>query len=567
MKNMFAAAMVLALAATSISQTTISDDWNSAPVGNDGRDGWTHNLRFVSDWTRNPQGDIGSNVTRFDDAGNGVLRGFERASGSEDRFVAPSKFTTGVNGGNFGALTSATLSYRVKTVIPTTPPTTANRLGVQVALFSPTGSTTIALTEANGLLPTGFYDNLNQWYTINIDLKNAALFTQAGPSIEDPIPSHDQVLAAVDGMLLDIDMISGTETHYIDDIVLTYDAGSGPVTVSSNFTDPGSITNDGRQGWTRNRADDGFMPSPQGDPATVVAWNTNALRLLEAGQGANDYFVAPSRYVVNGGHFGGLKDASFTFDYYRSWPETVAVNNRNGIVFRIYSGTAYAQFDVPVGNLPIDFFDISNIIHTITTPGFDSGSWTVSPATTPLAAILGNVTAILVDGEVVSGREINTIDNFSFTYSMKARLTGTIQFNNRVDKFPTGALVEYLDANGNVVDTNWAKITGTSFETYLPTTNGIYSARFITGAPFLNKMISGLSVTGSDISGQSVSMLNGDVNGDNEVGPADFTLLSAAFGSMLGDPPFNASADLNGDDEVGPSDFTILSGSFGELGD
>lgn len=57
--------------------------------------------------------------------------------------------------------------------------------------------------------------------------------------------------------------------------------------------------------------------------------------------------------------------------------------------------------------------------------------------------------------------------------------------------------------------------------------------------------------------------LPGDVNGDGEVGPADFTLLSAAFGSSLGDPNYNVDADLNKDDEVGPADFTILSQNFG----
>lgn len=68
-------------------------------------------------------------------------------------------------------------------------------------------------------------------------------------------------------------------------------------------------------------------------------------------------------------------------------------------------------------------------------------------------------------------------------------------------------------------------------------------------------------------SSASITLRNGDVNADNEVGPADFTLLSAAFGSSLGDPNYLASADLNKDDEVGPADFTLLSGSFGMMGD
>lgn len=65
----------------------------------------------------------------------------------------------------------------------------------------------------------------------------------------------------------------------------------------------------------------------------------------------------------------------------------------------------------------------------------------------------------------------------------------------------------------------------------------------------------------------SVGLRNGDCNGDNEVGPGDFSLLSGAFGTFSGDSGFNASADLNRDGEVGPADFAILSANFGEFGD
>lgn len=63
------------------------------------------------------------------------------------------------------------------------------------------------------------------------------------------------------------------------------------------------------------------------------------------------------------------------------------------------------------------------------------------------------------------------------------------------------------------------------------------------------------------------SLINGDVDNDNEVGPGDFGALSAAFGSVDGDSNWNAMADLDEDGEVGPSDFGILSANFGEAGD
>lgn len=58
----------------------------------------------------------------------------------------------------------------------------------------------------------------------------------------------------------------------------------------------------------------------------------------------------------------------------------------------------------------------------------------------------------------------------------------------------------------------------------------------------------------------------GDVNRDNEVGPADFALLAQSFGSFAGDANWDADCDLDWDAEVGPSDFSILASEFGTFG-
>lgn len=62
-------------------------------------------------------------------------------------------------------------------------------------------------------------------------------------------------------------------------------------------------------------------------------------------------------------------------------------------------------------------------------------------------------------------------------------------------------------------------------------------------------------------------LINGDIDGDNEVGPGDFGGLSSAYGSVSGDANFSSLADLDGDFEVGPSDFGILSTNYGLVGD
>ncbi|MGQ9542334.1 MAG: hypothetical protein ACUVTY_14780 [Armatimonadota bacterium] len=47
-----------------------------------------------------------------------------------------------------------------------------------------------------------------------------------------------------------------------------------------------------------------------------------------------------------------------------------------------------------------------------------------------------------------------------------------------------------------------------------------------------------------------MTLLNADIDGDNEVTLFDFGLLVDAFGSTPGDPNWNPDADLDGDDEV-----------------
>lgn len=70
-----------------------------------------------------------------------------------------------------------------------------------------------------------------------------------------------------------------------------------------------------------------------------------------------------------------------------------------------------------------------------------------------------------------------------------------------------------------------------------------------------------------EVIGQNVSLLNGDIDGDNEVTLFDFGGLVSAFGSMPGDENWNTDADLDGDLEVTLFDFGILVGNFGAIGD
>lgn len=87
--------------------------------------------------------------------------------------------------------------------------------------------------------------------------------------------------------------------------------------------------------------------------------------------------------------------------------------------------------------------------------------------------------------------------------------------------------------------------------------NGTYSLKF-KGGTFLSKTLT-VVYSGSSLTGQSVSLVNGDIDQNGEVGPTDFEAVVGQFGTP-------GSADADNDGEVGPSDFEIVNLNFG-LGD
>lgn len=94
--------------------------------------------------------------------------------------------------------------------------------------------------------------------------------------------------------------------------------------------------------------------------------------------------------------------------------------------------------------------------------------------------------------------------------------------------------------------------------------NGIWDVS-LTVPRFLKRTISKMPVFGR--LRLQVSLLNGDIDGDNEVTLFDFGRLVAAFGSTPGSSHWDETADLDGDGEVTLYDFGILVHNFGRSGD
>jgi hypothetical protein len=63
------------------------------------------------------------------------------------------------------------------------------------------------------------------------------------------------------------------------------------------------------------------------------------------------------------------------------------------------------------------------------------------------------------------------------------------------------------------------------------------------------------------VSGINLTLVNGDIDGDNEIAIGDYSLLSAQFGGT------NPQSDINGDGDVDIADYAILSMNYGASGD
>lgn len=100
---------------------------------------------------------------------------------------------------------------------------------------------------------------------------------------------------------------------------------------------------------------------------------------------------------------------------------------------------------------------------------------------------------------------------------------------------------------------------------YTTMRRGIYDLS-VKASHWLRKTLRGVLVTDQGMQWQT-SLVNGDVDGDNEVAIGDFGQLSAAFGAAEGEPGFDPEADLDGDREVTIGDYAVLSSSFGQVGD
>lgn len=171
------------------------------------------------------------------------------------------------------------------------------------------------------------------------------------------------------------------------------------------------------------------------------------------------------------------------------------------------------------------------------------------------------------DGELYIGYSTPTQVHRIVTTVAHPAISGTITLKNVVQaNQPKGVWMRYINPSSGAVVKELQVGLPTDGKFRIPAYLQNYNLQVQVGT-WISKSLPADTTSGADLSGLVFELENGDCNGDNEIGPADFTILSGAFGTSQGDTGYVRAADLNRDGEVGPADFTILSGNFGLIGD
>lgn len=272
-------------------------------------------------------------------------------------------------------------------------------------------------------------------------------------------------------------------------------------------------------------------------------------------------------------------------------------------------GVASTQARIFVEQVDGNFFDVSNANFTITAANNVPTISTIAPVTIDeevpytfqiVASDLDPTQTLSysLTGTVPSGASINpTTGLFSWTprenqsgithnFTVRVADNGSpSQAATRTFQITVNEIAKILLGSANLQDLTVAS-TGTAVEVYLlnPGTetiaetlytnldgSGNFSVESIANAGtydvrvysfrYLTRRFNGLVIPNSGMTLPLADLISGDVDGDNEVGPGDFELIVATFGTN--DP----GADVDGDGEIGPTDFEVIVRNFGISGE
>lgn len=288
-----------------------------------------------------------------------------------------------------------------------------------------------------------------------------------------------------------------------------------------------------------------------GDPPGGPTWVAGRVRI-----GSN---WRAATWTVNTNSIDGVLRAPFG-----NHPNTL-VEDANW-VFRLGSSPEFTIVGTGTGPLGSEAFS-----WTEATGFVPLSSRVVGPfAGTPLLTARGMnrfgqiVGTYLDSGGVIRGYVLTPSDLLQISGQLSIRGLSTSAYIRRWGIEVTG------NQGGTSTSTNSFGLTDDhSFQCVLPSAGLTPGQIQLDFAPryCLKRAVPDLQLSEEGVFGFSTQVIPGDLNEDNEVGPGDFSLFAAAFGSQVSDPSFLGPADFDLDEEIGPSDFSVFAGSFGELGD
>ena len=174
-------------------------------------------------------------------------------------------------------------------------------------------------------------------------------------------------------------------------------------------------------------------------------------------------------------------------------------------------------------------------------------------------------------GEIVLGVSAASdglLDAGFWSLFTKPKVTADLALSNYGAASPAVPVTVELRLPGTttVVERHAVMATATGSLTLALGRTGTYDVA-VRGGHWLRKVVKSVKVTATGASLGAISLVNGDVNGDNIVSAADLAKVKVALGTALGDPSFNPNADLNGDGIVNAADLAIVKIRLGSIGD
>lgn len=180
--------------------------------------------------------------------------------------------------------------------------------------------------------------------------------------------------------------------------------------------------------------------------------------------------------------------------------------------------------------------------------------------------VVGTTNRIFVESQDGTFYDVSNV-NFQIS---RATVTGRVTLTDwtanhagvpiTIELFPAGSTTPIQTVNSVL-----GSLGNYSFVAGIPGV-GQYNIR-VKASHWLARRTGNIGIVAVGATNVNLTLLNGDVDGDNEIGGGDLSALSSAYLSVPGDGNWNMEADLDGDGEVGSSDLSVLSTRFGLSGD